>query len=74
MLSDPVIVLFLFTIPDSGDAAVPRTPVADPAPTRTPHSFRFSAVLHTPVSHYNTDKCTLRYGINFNMFCLIELE
>lgn len=41
---------------DSGDAAVPRTPVADPVPTRTPHSFRFSAVLHTPVSRYNTDK------------------
>ncbi|XP_022332067.1 uncharacterized protein LOC111129867 [Crassostrea virginica] len=41
---------------DSTDAAVPRTPVADPVSTRTPHSFRFSALLRTPVSRYTRDK------------------
>ncbi|XP_061174393.1 uncharacterized protein LOC133183449 [Saccostrea echinata] len=37
---------------DSSDAAVPRTPVAEPTPTRTPHNHRFSAVPQTPVSRY----------------------
>lgn len=48
----------LCSVPDSTDAAVPRTPVADPVSTRTPHSFRFSALLRTPVSRYTLDKRT----------------
>ncbi|XP_062605536.1 uncharacterized protein LOC134267327 [Saccostrea cucullata] len=42
---------------DSGDAAVPRTPVAEPTPTRTPHNnYRFSAIPQTPVSRYANNK------------------